>query len=347
MRPALFITNIQVLNLILSISKRTLARISDLCLIILPFFILSLASCSGKKVTSLEPSGLEQLKVITVNKGDLKAVFVDNTDMPPNHRAGYNGIAELYHAEQDSTVFVPSYAGFNLEHVFNGDSLVQFFEPRVNPMKLYKKSGNEVLLYQNTTPVSGAESLTEFRLVEPGYIDITFRCIFHDAKYFTHDYAGFFWASYINKPPEKSIYFRGVDDDQSDVRWISAFSDKHGTKSTHRAINDKFDFYFAPDFRASLANNYSDYRYALPFYFGRFHNMALGFFFHSTEVIRLTQSPTGGGSTNPAWDFQWLIPNPVKGKVYEFKARIVYKPFTGNGDMLEEYEKWEESILDQ
>jgi hypothetical protein len=302
--------------------------------------MLSAVSCTGKKVITLEPAGLEKIKYVTIESGDLKAVFIDNTDLPPGHRAGYNGIAELYHNEQDSTVFVPSYAGFNLEHVFNGDSLVQFFEPRVNPMTLYKKSAEEVLLYQKNTPVSGAESLTEFRLTEPCYIDITFSCIFHDAKYFTHDYAGFFWASYINKPADKSIYFRGVADDQTDVKWISAFSDKHGTKSTHRAVNDKYDFYFAPDFRASLANNYSDYRFSLPFYYGRFHNMALGYLFNSSEVIRLTQSPTGGGSTNPAWDFQWLIPKPVAEKMYSFKARIVYKPFAGSEDMLDEYEKW-------
>lgn len=137
-----------------------------------------------------------------------------------------------------------------------------------------------------------------------------------------------------------NIYFRGFTDGQTDATWISAFSDKHGTKSTHRNINDNYDFYFASDFRATLANNYSDYRYSLPFYYGRFHNMALAYFFKSSEVIRLTQSPTGGGITNPAWDFQWLIPKPVAEKVYSFKARIVYKPFTGNQDMLEEYEKW-------
>src|SRR3972149_6435114 len=97
-------------------------------------------SCSGKKVITLEPVGYEPLKTIMIEKGNLKVVFTDNTGLPPNHRAGYNGIAELYHSDQDSTVFVPSFAGFNLEHIFSGDSLIQFFEPRVNPMTLYKKS---------------------------------------------------------------------------------------------------------------------------------------------------------------------------------------------------------------
>ncbi|MBG0859831.1 MAG: hypothetical protein IQL11_10025 [Bacteroidales bacterium] len=302
--------------------------------------LLLAISCSGKKLMSLEPIGFGKVKTVTIEKGDLKAVFIDNTELSPVHRAGYNGIAELYHAMQDSTVFVPAYAGFNLEHVFSGDSLVQFFEPRINPMTLYRKEENEVLLYQKATPISGAESLTEFKLVEPCYIDITFRCILHDKQYFRHGYAGFFWASYINKPPDRNIYFRGIIEGQPSETWISAFSEKHGTKSTHRGIHDVYDFFFAPNFKASLANNYSDYRYSKPFYYGRFHNMVLAFLLKSTEIIRLTQSPTGGGNNNPAWDFQYIIPNPKTEKEYSFRARLIYKPFTDNQDILGEYEKW-------
>jgi hypothetical protein len=69
--------------------------------------------------------------------------------------------------------------------------------------------------------------------------------------------------------------------------------------------------------------------------------MALAYLFKSSEVIRLTQSPSGGGSSNPAWDFQYIIPDPRTEKVYSFKARILYKPFIGNQDILEEYNKWE------
>ena len=68
--------------------------------------------------------------------------------------------------------------------------------------------------------------------------------------------------------------------------------------------------------------------------------MALAYFFESSEVIRLSQSPTGGGSTNPAWDFQYLIPNPKTEKEYNFKARMVYKPYINNEDIRQEYEKW-------
>ena len=297
-------------------------------------------SCSQKKQMTLKPEGNEQLTNISIEEGKLKAVFVDNSALEPSHRAGYNGIAELYHQEQDSTVFVPSYAGFNMEHIFSGDSLEQFFEPRVNPMILYRKSDTEVLLYQPITPISGVESLTEFKMLEPYYIDIRFSCILYNKDYFRHGYAGFFWASYINQPSDRNIYFPGISENEPKEHWISAFSEKHGLESTHKGMNDKSDFYFAPDFRIVLANNFSSYRYKTPFYYGRFHNMALAFLFDSSEIIRFTQSPTGGGSTNPAWDFQYIIPNPKAGKKYTFKARMVYKPFVDAGDVEEEYEKW-------
>jgi|WetSurMetagenome_2_1015567.scaffolds.fasta_scaffold00464_2 hypothetical protein len=313
-------------------------NLKHLSLFIVLFLFIN--SCTGKKIITLEPVGYRQLNNALIENGDLKALFIDNTDLPPDHKAGYNGIAELYHTDQDSTLFVPAYAGFNLEHIFCGDSLVQFFEPRVNPMYLYKKSETEVLIYQKATPVSGAESLTEFKLVAPCYIDITFNCIFHNKEYFRHGYAGFFWASYINNPVDRNMYFRGVTEGQSSDDWISAFSEGHGLKSTHRNFNDKHDFYFAPEFKAVLVNSYSDFRYTYPFYFGRFHNMVMAYLFDSEEVIRFSQSPNGGGNTNPAWDFQYIIADPDTAKKYTFKARMIYKPFVSYEDIREEYEKW-------
>jgi hypothetical protein len=312
----------------------------------IPIYIIALiiiVSCARDKVVSLEPSGYETINQLTLEEGDLKAVFVDNSEIPPDHRAGYNGITQLYHTLQDSSVFVPSIAGLNLEHIFSGDSLEQFFEPRVNPMTLYKISDTRVMLHQKETPFSGVESLTEFELVAPHYIDISYRFIIHDIDYFRHGYAGFFWASYINAPPDKNIYFRGISSDGKGEEWISAFSDLHGKESTHMATGDNLRTFFAPDFRIVLAKAFSGYRYSMPFYCGRFHNMVIAFFFDSSEIIRFTQSPTGGGKLNPAWDYQYLIPDPEAKKEYGFNIRVVYKPFICNDDIKQEYEKWKNS----
>lgn len=302
--------------------------------------ILVLSSCTSKNTLTLRPEGFPQHNSVAIEMGNLKATFVDNQEWGEEHKAGYNGIAELFHLEQESSPFVPYFAGFNLEHIFGGDSLDQLFEPRKHPMKLFLKADNEVLLYQATTPLSGVESLTEFKIVAPHYIDITFRCIFHNANFFKHDYAGLFWASYINRPEDKKIYFKGISSINPEASWIDAYSFEHGTQSTHKRIDDDFEFFFAENFNATLASHFSKYRYIEPFYFGKFHNMALAYFFASDEVIRFSQSPTGGGETNPAWDFLYLIPSPQTEKEYHFKARMVYKPFHSAEDIQSEYDNW-------
>ena len=301
--------------------------------------ILPEQGCVSEK--NLRPENLAPLTNVTLKEGDLKITFVNNEAYGDSHLAGYNGIAELTHSAQDSILFEPRYAGFNLEHIFGGDSLVDLFEPRKNPMELFKQDNNEVFLYQAPTPLSQLEMLTTFKIVAPHYIDITFRCVIHSKEFFKYNFAGLFFASYIFSPADKHIYFRGYEKDQSTSKWISAFSMKHGQKSTHVALNDDpGDYYFAPDFNVTLANHFSNYKFDLPFYYGRFHDMVLAFMFETPEVIRFSQSPTGGGPTNPAWDFQFIIPKVKQEKEYSFRARIVYKPFISSVFILEEYQQW-------
>ena len=310
-------------------------------LLILVFggFVFLEQGCVSEK--SLRPENLGAFTSIGIDEGDINITFANNEASGKTHLAGYNGIAELYHTAQDSTLFEPRYAGFNLEHIYGGDSLAERFEPRTSPMELFMHNGNEVSLYQAPTPFSQFEMLTTFKIVAPHYIDVTFRCVVHSDNFFKHDYAGLFFASYILAPSDKHIYFKGFENDQSTSKWISAYSKKHGEESTHVGVNDDPDnFYFAPDFNVVLANNFSTYKYELPVYYGRFHNMVSAFMFDTPEVIRFSQSPTGGGPDNPAWDFQFIIPEVKKEKEYSFRARIVYKPFIDNEDILNEYNQW-------
>jgi len=299
---------------------------------------IAIVSCKTNKPASLRPMGLSAEPHITLSAGDLTATFSDNTAFG-EHSDRYNGIASLSHTKENGPLFVPAYAGFNIEHVFGGDSLIQLFEPRLHPMELFRKSATEVVLYQSATPLSETESVTTFKLVPPHYIDIEFTCRFISTKFFKHGYAGIFWASYINEPTDKSIYFFGKKLSES-PSWIAAYSPEHGTVSTHRSVTDTTNFFFAPDFNATLASHFSDYRFIQPYYYGRFRDMAFAYLFGGGTLIRFSQSPTGGGEKNPAWDFQFIIPDPQPDKPYSFKCRLVYKPFTTSEDIREEYEKW-------
>lgn len=277
-----------------------------------------------------------------LEQGDLKAVFVDNNSYG-QHLKGYNGISELYHRKQDSTLFVPLFAGFNLEHIFDGDSLVSFFEPRREPMTLRRMSDKKVVLHQPTTRISKVESWTTFEMAGPHYIDVEFRFIVHDKEMFDHGYVGFFWASYINLPEKLGIYFKGRKKGQTGAGdWLYAFSEKHGKNGTHISDKDTFDFYHAPNFNIDLAREISDYTFTAPYYYGRFHNMVFGYLFPEPEVgiIRLSQSPSGAGKGMPAWDFQYILPDFEVGKPYSFKTRVLYKEWVSQEDVEKEYEKW-------
>jgi len=277
---------------------------------------------------------------ITIQAGDLTATFADNEAYGPVHSQKYNGISELRHVSATDNLFVPDYAGFNLEHFFGGDLLEELFEPRLCPMVLTQLDARSVRLHQAPTPISKVESETVFTVVPPHFIDVEVKVVFHDLAEFSHGYAGVFWASYINLPEDRHIYFFGTSPDNPEPHWISAFSEKHGVKSTHLHVDDTFQPYFAPDFNAVLASHFSDYRYVEPFYYGRRGDMVYAIFFDRTEGIRFSQSPTGGGHTNPAWDHQLVVPDPKIGTPYSYRARLMYKPWVSNEDVRETFQAW-------
>ncbi len=312
------------------------------CQSIFCLFLVLRTGTTSLSQPSLRPTGFEQISVATLTNGDLTVTFVDNEAFGDHHKAGYNGIASLVHRTQEASPFVPQYAGFNLEHIFGGDILEELFEPRKHDMELFQRDSNQVLLYQSPTPLSKVESLTTFTMVAPHYIDVTFTCKIHSIDFFQHNYAGFFWASYIDSPEDPNIYLRGFHGDESEPEWKTTYSFEHGVASTHLSATDESDIYFHPDFNATLANHFSDFRYDECFYYGRYRQMVLAYFFDASQIIRFSQSPTGGGQGNPAWDFQYLIPNFIPQEEYSFRARIMYKPFKDVQDVSSEFLAWKE-----
>lgn len=267
--------------------------------------------------------------LVTMRRGPVEISVTDNEAVGPEHRAGYNGIASLVHEKRRENLFVPRYAGLNFEFIHDGTNLPRelMFEPRSAPMELRVGGGHEAELYQAPTPHWQLESRTRFTLERSGAVRMRFECI-PRAAVFRNGYLGLFWASYIHQPESTAIQFLGREASGAGERWIEAVSPAHGVESTHVAAEDLEEYPHAPDFSPQyMVFSRSRYVYTRPFYFGVSHGMACVFLFRRGDGIRFSQSPSGGGAGNPAWDFQWFIPRYEVNRAYGFEMRLVYVPY--------------------
>ncbi len=268
-----------------------------------------------------------------LERGDVRAVVVDNRevddDVLTGHRAKYSGVASLTHKQRSDNLFVPSYAGLNYEHIHDGTNQDRdiLFEPRNAPMELRVIDEHTVELYQAPTPHWKLESVLRYQMLEDGTIEMTLECI-PRAKTFADNYIGLFWASYIHQPESLDIHFRGRDDSSNDsTKWIRGVTPKHGVSSTHLSAKDMRSFTHDDDFPLTLVFNRSKYRYDEPWYYAVSHGMAFVQMFRPSDAIRLTQSPSGGGQGNPAWDFQHFIPDYKVDQRYQMVMRAMYIPY--------------------
>ena len=296
------------------------------------FFIAAVASLATEPParTSLSDPSIKfkasDKPHVVLKRGALEAVIVDNRAVDdavlPGHRAGYHGVASLKHTAQDRNLFVPAYSGLNFEHIHDGtrqDQIV-LFEPRNAPMQLRVIDSHTAELHQPPTPFWGLESCLRYQLLENDALELTYECIPRRAK-FKNGYIGLFWASYINQPEDKSILFF-----DSNRQWTQAISPEHGVLATHPGATDDRDFAHDPQFPLTLVFNNSKYRYGEPWYLGQCRGMIFAQIFRPADQVRMSQSPSGGGTGNPAWDFQWFIPNPQIGQRYQLIMRSLYIP---------------------
>jgi hypothetical protein len=309
-----------------------------------------LAAVEPPPRTTLSDSAIQftvaEKPYVVLRRGPIEAVIVDNRAVDDSvlrgHKAGYHGVASLRHERQSRNLFVPAYSGLNFEHIHDGTAQSGdiLFEPRRVPMQLRVINENTVELHQPPTPHWGLESCARYELRDGGVLQLTFECIPRRATW-TNNYLGLFWASYIDQPESLDIHFR------SQSEWIRGVTPEHGRRATHRALNDERNFTHHADFPLSLVFNFSDHRYAEPWYFGECRDMAFAQIFRRLDKVRLTQSPSGGGRGNPAWDFQSFIENPKVGRRYQLVMRAIYVPQPDAGDSASMRERVREQIRRQ
>ncbi len=316
---------------------------------VIVFTIMGARVCAGqdRPVTTLLDDAARfprpSIACLMLKRGDVEAVVVDNSpvddDVLPGHRGGYSGVGSLKHARRRENLFVPAYAGLNFEHCHDGTMQARevLFEPRHAPMELRRIDEHTVDLYQTETPHYRVESCIRYAMLPDGAIEMTVECV-PRGKTWKHGYLNLFFASYIHRPESPDVHFFGFDENDpagATPKWIRGVTPTHGVLSTHRARGDDRVFAHDDEFSLSLVFNYSRHRYAEPWYYGVSHGMALVFMFRARDDVRLTQSPSGGGEGNPAWDFQWFIEQPEVGRVYRFVMRAMYVPFESQEQIVQ------------
>ncbi len=304
---------------------------------------------SAPGVTSLTNSNvkyrLTDEHTVTLKRGNVTAVIIDNaavdTEEVPKHRAGYNGLASLKYAGQKENLFVPPIAGLNFEHIHDGVSVLkEKFEPRKFPMQIRIVSDDTVELYQAPTPNWKLESCGRYQMLDDGTIEYTFECIPH-ADIFKNGYIGLFWASYMQAPEDRRIRFYGKLKTKLNQpeKLIVARTPSHGVDSTHPPENAVFFPKLAADFPLTLVNHPSAYVYSQPWYYGISGDYSYTQIFRNRDQIWFAQSPTGGGAKNPAWDFQWFIPDYKVGEAYGFIMRASYTPWSDHKTLKKSVKK--------
>lgn len=272
--------------------------------------------------------------------GDIEAVIVNNEavddEVLPGHRAGYSGVARLSHRKRPENLFVPSYAGLNYEHIHDGKTRDRkiLFEPRNAPMELRKINDRTVELYQAPSPHYGLESCLRYAILDDGTLEMTLECI-PTRDSFENGYVGLFWASYIHQPESLDIHFQGFTPPHKSVGWIRGVTPAHGKLSTHLGRGDNQSFDHDDDFPLTLVFHRSRHRYQQPWYFGVSHKMAFVQIFRPVDKVRLSQSPSGGGTGNPAWDFQYFVPRYKVGRCSQMVMRAMYIPYESPQQVLE------------
>ena len=284
-----------------------------------------------------------------VDTDTLQVLIADNEAYGAEHRAGYNGVAELRLVPgSQKNLFVPNYAGLNFEHIFSGDAASfgwNIFEPRRSPMQLVHHSKVRVELRQERTEHWPLRSRLIYEVNEDG-IDFTYHGTPLADAWKKHGYIGVFFASYIHAPEDMSIQFIGASrpgrGDQR-PRWIKHLPGKHGLTANHRPAGSTWDPPLDDGFNIDLVKGISDFEYLYPFYFGRSGENVFVLMFERTGAegeLRFAQSPSGGGKGNPAWDFVYYLRDYAVNREFSFRVRAVYRKFTSADDVARLYERW-------
>jgi tetratricopeptide (TPR) repeat protein len=257
------------------------------------------------------------------------------------------GIAQLVSADAP---FCPVFnrPNLNFEHIMNGcrnDQWRAEDTPRTDPMRVRFLSPSSVeVCWPAQHSAWNLDCVMRYTFTGRNAVDMVFE-VTPRADEAPRGFLVFMWASYMHMVRGRTIHFPGVRDGVEG--WV-AFG-KQGESGTvpgggQPPLELDSD---AGVMNLALAEGV---RFTEPVYYGLVDGdqnmdtaddaMAFIMMFDEPASTRFAVWNWGDIPYCSAWDWQFVVCNPEVGRTYRQRARMVFKRFAGDEDVLAEYRRW-------
>jgi hypothetical protein len=303
----------------------------------------------------LEPVALGGKEVL-LRKGRLSGRVLDNVANQARQGSGFNPLCHMDYPGKP--IYFTGATGLNFEHVFNGvaaDKKDSMFTPRKDAVELIGHSESSATLrWPGESSSWGMECSLTYTLAEPDCIDIQFSAVPTQDR-FGQGYIAFMWASYMACARDRRIYFYGVDGGREG--WVAFGEDTPDGFETGTVACDGVAP--LPYEEGSQTLNIVEHpckKFLKPLYYGLIDGdhdlnttddtLAYLMMFDQAGPMRfamwnfITDASGAPDTHRPAWDWQFVVHEPVLGRKYEYRARVVIRPFASPEAVLALYDEW-------
>jgi len=270
-------------------------------------------------------------------------------------KAAVSGLQTLLNNVDDPGVNPFGAGALNYEHLMRGSADPRnWFAPRLGRFDLSVVDWQTVRLTRavQDDPWQVGATLT-YRSVVPHFIDLEAAFLITDATQFApHHDALFFFASYMYNT-SVAPHFRGRAGPDEPETWLTIPLEAATNAGTVRHVSAVPLLYDPPNtFDAAYSFFSTDWpRFTQPFYCGLAEpGMVYEIMFDrgSTPVDEMRwviyQTKVIDGTTpHPAWDWEYIVHQPVSGQTYGFRARMGWRAGT-LADCHADYVAWAASL---
>lgn len=241
----------------------------------------------------------------------------------------------------------------NFEHIINGaarDNFRATDTPRRDPMEITVDSPRSVRVRWPAATSSWAlDCEMRYTLAEGAAVDMEFSVVPRKNEA-PLGYIVFMWASYMHIAKGRALCFPGVKNGRRG--WVRLGEDLPGGGFETGTVAHEGEAPLPVEKGAQSFNitTHDSLFFTEPFYYGKItgdvaekgleDTRAFIMMFDQAAPVRFALWNWDGKPESPAWDWQFVVRDPVVGQKYGYRARLLVKPFTNEEDVRAEYNAW-------